>query len=715
MDLGTALQATGALKQRTAINTNDYLAFGGGLDVMDSPMTTPPGSLLGCLNYEPGVRGGYRRCDGYERMDGHPSPTDTPYVAIGVTPQYNVPVGTLVTESGSGATGVVAYIDDVNWYVVLTLTTGAFTGEGSTLTSTSGNTVTTSIPYINGAIDNTTAASYSHQKYIYLQSFIGPVGGSACSGPVRGAYPYKDTVYAFRDTAAGTAGTMWKSTSTGWQQVQLGRKVRFNAGVYSAEMAAPLEGTVLTGATSAATMTIKRIVLQTGTWGTDAAGYFIVSDITGAPVAGEALQNSGTTYMTYLSDAAQTLPAGGFYEFRTFNFNASQDPDSGFRLYGINAVGNAFEYDSQADTFVLIETGMSPDIPTHLEVHASSYLFLSFAGGSLQNSGYQLPLVWNAVFGADSRQVGEDVTFMREDVSGSLVVGTRRRIWMVTGIIVEQFQVLPYAPNNGALPNTCEIPGQMVFMEDRGFTTLAATVKYGNFEASSLSDKILKIVSPLIDTDPAVGATVSRKKNLYRVMFASGTMFCLGINAQGKFSGWTTVSLPTQVNGFYCGYSQGTQEQIERSFVTAANGYVYEVDKGNSFDGASIQHFLRLSYYASKNPNLFKRYRRIQTDLSPEGPCSLVMSVDYDNGNRSGQVNEPLDFIGNGGYWDVALWDQFNWDAPQYAQAAMKVEGEGYNIGLFFAGSSNTDSSVTLYGAALQWTPRIINRNTGAN
>jgi hypothetical protein len=62
----------------------------------------------------------------------------------------------------------------------------------------------------------------------------------------------------------------------------------------------------------------------------------------------------------------------------------------------------------------------------------------------------------------------------------------------------------------------------------------------------------------------------------------------------------------------------------------------------------------------------------------------------------------------------VALWDQFNWDGAQYTQAIMKLEGEGYNIGLFFAGNSNTDASITIYDASLQWSPRIINRNTGS-
>lgn len=714
MDLSTALARSGALRVRTQIKTADRYQFDGGLNLMDPPSEVLPGQLLGCLNYEPGVRGGYRRCDGYERIDGHPSPSDSPFTVVPTTTAYAPAPGVVVTESGSGATGITAYVDTTNNTLVLVGVTGVFVGIGSTLTSTAGTATTLGIPSVNNASTTQLSTEYYLQKYLYLQGSIGPVGGSSSSGAVLGACPYLANVYAFRNNAAGTAADMWVSSSTGWTKVALGIKVRFNAGIYSASMQAPAEGTVLTGATSGATMTIKRINAATGTWGTDAAGYFIVSSITGTPVANELLKVGTVTYMTYLSNAAQTLPSGGYYRFRTFNFNAGNNPASGFRMYGTNGVGNGFEYDAVNNTFTLIETGMSPDTPDHLEVHAS-YLFYSFPGGSLQNSGYQLPLNWNAVFGASSRSVGEDVTFMREDVSQTMVIGTRRRVWVLTGISIELFQIKVYSANTGAVANTDEQPGQIVFMEDRGFTTVSASAQYGDFEANSLSDLILNLIPNLVYSDTPIGAVTTRKKNLYRVMFKSGSVYMTGINAAGKFSGWTTGGVLVTPSCFIGGFTQqSTGVQIERSFMGSTNGYLYEIDKGYSFDGQNMQHFLRLAYNSSRSPDEFKRYRRIQIDLTPEGPLSLFMSVDYDYGNRSGQANQPLSYSGNGGFWDVATWDQFNWDGAQYAQALMKVEGEGYNIGLFFAGNSNNDAPMTLYGASLQWSPRVINRNTGS-
>lgn len=714
MDLTTAMQQSGAYKNRTVIQQADMFGFSGGLNIMDSPMLVKAGQLLGVLNYEPSVNGGYRRFDGFERIDGHLSPSDSIFYSVEVAPSYLPPIGTVITETGTGAFGTVCYVDTVNHYIVMTKVSGAFDGSGSLLTSAYGNTISLSAAYLNGGISDPVSSQYYLAKFTYLQGFIGPVGGAASSGDVRGSFPYLDTVYAFRDNLAGTAADMWRSTSGGWTKVALGIKVKFNAGIYSASMQPPPEGTILVGATSGATMTIKRLATQLGSWGTDAQGYFIVASITGTPTPGELLKVAGVTYMTYLSNATQTLKPGGKFHFRTYNFNASQNPSTGFRLYGVNGQDFGFEYDSYTDTFVQIETGMTDDTPAHLEVHGD-YLFYAFKGGSLQNSGYQRPIIWNAVFGADARSVGEDVTFLREDVSQTLVIGTRRRVWNLTGISTELFQIKVFSANTGSFEFSDENPGHIVFAEDRGITTVESTAAYGNFEASSLSDKILDLITTLIRDDVIVGAAVTRKKNLYRLMFRSGTVLVLTVNADGSFGGWTEGIYPRTPTCYVSGFGQGVNAgpMVERCFMGCSDGYLYEMDKGRSFDGETVQHFLRFTYYDSRKPDMFKRYRMLTVDVQPEGSCTLQIGVDYDYGNRQGQTNQTLDFSGDGGFWNVAIWDQFVWSASIYTQAKMKVEGEGVNVGLFFSGQGINDSPITLYSASLQWTPRVINRNTG--
>lgn len=702
MDLGTALSSTGALKVKNSVVATDYYPFRGGLDLMDPPMSIPAGSVIGCQNFEPAIRGGYRRSDGYERFDGHPSPSDATFITLALNTVAGIAAGQTATQGA--VTGTVAYVDATNLAAVLVSVSGTFVVGSVTIGA---NPFTVTAVYANAGATTALTATYQLQKFLYLQQAISALPYTK----VLGVFPYLSTVYAI--ASDGTQGHLYKATTTGWQEVPLGIKIQFTAGVYSSSMEPPAEGTVCTGSTSGATFTINRINAMTGTWGTDAAGWIVTSSITGTPVAGETFKNGTTTLFTYQSNAAQTLPASGNYEFRVFNFNAAQNPDTGYRLYAVNGVGQGFEFEGTQSVFCNIDTGMSPDTPTHLEVHAS-YLFFSFPGGSLQNSGYQYPLNWNPVFGASARSVGEDVTFLKEDISETLIIGTRKRVWTLTGISTELFQIQVYAANTGAIQWSVEQPGQIIFMEDRGFTTVSASQEYGDFEANSLSDAILTLATSLAANDTPVGAIVTRKKNLYRIAFASGAVLALGMNAKGQFTGWTECGYPIAPVLYVCGYTQGsTGPQQERAFMADDTGTVYEIDKGWTFDGSAVNAFMKLAYYSSKSPDIYKRYRRLRVDLQPEGWLALTLAVDFDYGNRTAQNNFPLQFTTPGGIWDVALWDTFLWDAPQYTQAVMKVEGEGYNIGLFFSSSAATDFPYTLYGASLQWSRRILNRNTG--
>jgi hypothetical protein len=712
MDFGTALASQGKGALRNVIRTSKPFSATGGLNVMDAPALIPPGELLGCQNYEPGMLGGYRRFDGYERFDGHTSPSDAPYVSVAFSNHAFAPApGATVTESGSGATGTLAYLDPVNYVLVLVNVSGTFVGNGSTLTSGT-TTPSVGLPITNGGLTTALSDSYYYQKWLYFQSSIATVGGASCSGGVLAVWPHASGVYAWRNNSGGTQALMFKATTSGWVQIALGIKVRYKAGVYAASMQQMPEGTVLVGATSGATMTVKRVATLTGTWGTDAAGYFIVSAITGTPTANELLKVAGVTYCTYVSNAAQTIPPGGSYYLRSHNFNFDQNPLSGFRIYGTNGVGNGFEYDPVNDVYVAIETGMTTDTPTHLNIHAN-YLFYGFPGGSLQNSGYQLPLNWNPVFGADARSVGADITFMREDVSESMIIGTRRQLWILVGQQVEQFQIRVYSENTGAYEKTDEMPGQIVFAEDRGITTVAASAQYGNFSAASLTNKILDIVTAAFANDTPVGAILTRKKNLYRLIFASGNVLCLAINATGQFAGWTQGTYVHQPTCTFAGFWEDANgKEVERAFLGGANGYVYELDKGRSFDGQVLDHFLKFAYWNLGIPSTFSRYRWVQIDVRPEGSSSVSVGADCDYGNRTGQTMPTDSLGGGGGLWDVAKWDQFIWDAPAYAGLAVKLELEGYNISVAMSGSSVNDTPFTITSMMYQYSPRIINRNT---
>jgi len=58
---------------------SDFYPFGGGLNLIDSPLSSEPGQVQNALNYEIGFAGGYKRIGGYETRDGRPSAAETAY------------------------------------------------------------------------------------------------------------------------------------------------------------------------------------------------------------------------------------------------------------------------------------------------------------------------------------------------------------------------------------------------------------------------------------------------------------------------------------------------------------------------------------------------------------------------------------------------------------------------------------------------------------
>lgn len=141
----------------------------GGVDEETPPLSIPPGSLIGCLNYE-SAPSGYRRIDGYERFDGRPAPSDatlgydpatqadltsldalatTRRNAITVVPGSGAVRGVLWFEgklhawrdSGGGTQGIAYYSSSAGWTAHALGKQLPFT-SGGTYEIVAGNTIT---------------------------------------------------------------------------------------------------------------------------------------------------------------------------------------------------------------------------------------------------------------------------------------------------------------------------------------------------------------------------------------------------------------------------------------------------------------------------------------------------------------------------------------------------------------------------------------------
>lgn len=287
-----------------------YYGLQGGLDLVTPAIQVPPGRAIAAVNYEPNPRG-YQRIDGFERLDGHPKPSEASYWVLGFdASDTEVQEGDTVTGGTSSATGV-ALIDgvvesgsyvggDAAGYLVLTAVSGTFQDDEDLEVSAAKVAEADGVAIERGALTDENDSTWYQDAIETARDNISAVPGS---GPVRGVHVYKGDVYAFRDNAGGTAGVMHKATASGWSAQSLGSEIPFRAG--TAEFA---EGETLTGGSSSATATIERVVAESGGWSSawsEVATRFPVSGVTSA-VAITALNETDIAFFDAANDDLRT-------------------------------------------------------------------------------------------------------------------------------------------------------------------------------------------------------------------------------------------------------------------------------------------------------------------------------------------------------------------------------------------------------------------------
>lgn len=688
----------------TRVNDEDYYSLEGGLNLVAASLKVKPGELLGCLNFEAKVEGGYRRSAGYERFDGRTLPSQAPYWVVAFDAQGNVAndaiVGATITAASGGTAVVLKFEDDDNdgiGEIIVGRLTGTWTDD-TALSSGAFSALLDGAPVQNSTTTDERDLEYHALATADQRAQIAALPGS---GPVRGVVLYRGLTYAFRDNAGGTACVMYVESSSGWTAVALGWKLKFTAG----QAAGIAEGDTLTGNTSGATATVRRIVITSGTFsGNDAAGYLILTGLASGPYQNsESLRVGGTNRATADgASAAQTLAPGGRYEFRVRNFYGHTRTT---RLYGVDGVNRGFEFQDGAGAFFCqIETGMTNDAPQYLAVHQNQ-LWYAFQGGSIQKSGVFDPAQWTILTGAAELGIGDEPTGFLEEVGTVLFVFARNITKYIEGT-ADGYAMRDYNIEVGAMPWTIQRIGQGTYLDDRGFATLATTDRFGNYAGNSISSKVAPLITELKAI--ATASCISKNQNLYRCFFSDGQIVSITMRDRAPIAhlrcDWGRV--------VRCIFSGELVSGAERIVFGSDDGYVYVADSGTSFDGAPITAFLRLPFHHSRAPARIKRYRRAEFDIVTEGSCEVSIGVDYTYARTDvpGDPVHNVDLIAGGGFWDVSRWDQFRWNSGYQGRVAIKLEGSGQNLSFLISSESTLHASYAVDGVSLQQSFRRLER-----
>lgn len=679
---------------QTAPVRYDAFRMAGGLDLVTPTLAINPSVARSAQNFEISVTGGYTRIAGYERFDGRTSPSTAVFAQITLSSVAGLAVGNTIVNAGATASGVVVAISGTNIYY--TKAVGSFSvGQTVLVGATTIGTVQTTTIYVT---DAATQATYTAAAADVYRADIGVVPGS---GPVRGVVYYNNAVYAWRNNVGGTAMAIYKSSSTGWQAVALGFELPFTAGASTGIVA----GDTVYGAVSGATGVVSRVVLENGTTWVGGSGRLILSSVSGTFQTSEGLRphaGAGPDHATSAGTAtAITLAPNGRVQTveGTFGSNVAT------RVYGCDGVNRGFEFDGTV--FVPIKTGMTNDKPANVSLH-KNFLFFSF-GASVQNSGVGTPYVWSPIFGANEIVLPEPVTGLLtlpgSVSSGSLAIFSRNNTYILYGTGTATWNLVPFNAGVGAAAYTAQTMEDAYHLDDRGVTKVQTTLSYGNFDASTLTMAIRPFIQARRNLATASG--LNREKSQYRLFYSDGYGLYITV-VNGKVQGSMPVLFPDPV---FCWCDGESANGSEVSYYGGNQGYVYKMDAGTSFDGASIEAFFTLNYGAQGSSRVYKRYRRASLEITGSGYASFYFgyslaygttAVDQQSGSTYNQYTTSF----SQATWDNFTWDAFVWDGVTLSPSEVECVGTGENIALTVTSNSKINQPFTVNSAVLHYSVR---------
>ncbi len=677
--------------------TGQGVTYPGGLDLTTPSLSLQPGALRGCVNYECAQSGGYSRIKGYERSDGRAAPSDAAYQIIQLVSFTNIPTaGQSVTQAVSGATGTIIAISNVtgSYYVAVTQVVGAFDyshaiSVGATPIGTATTPTTIVTPLVN--------AQYLAAAADVYRALIGAVPGSGnVTGVVGMAFSGLDNVYAFRPNVGGTAVALYKQSAAGWVLVPFFNSVSFSAG----GIVEPADGTTLTQ--GGVTATIKRVMTQSGIWASStAAGVFVVANPTGGNFSAGAATIGGVTVTLAGIQTAITLAPGGRFEFVKSNFSGQSATR---RIYGCDGVNKAFEFDGE--TLAPITTGLTNDAPSHIASH-KNMLFLSYQS-SVIHSGIGVPFKYSALDGGGEIATGDVVTGMitmpGDQSSAALSVFQRSNTSILYGTSEADFNFVSLNTGAGALAYSAQNMFDTFVFDDLGVITLRATLNYGNFLSNTLTKNILPFV--LQQRQKVTATACMRSKSQYRTFFSDGYALWLTMVNQ-QYLGPAIILFPNPV---YCVDEGETITGDEFAYFGSndGDGYVYQMEKGTSFDGESIDAYITLAWDAIKSPRILKRFRAASIEI--QGTAYASVQFGYQLGYGSPNIGQPtaVEYPSNfsGAFWDQFTWDAFVWDGQTLSPTDVDVTGTAENIQVTITSTTNYIDAFTVNSIIHQYSSR---------
>ena len=718
--------------------------MGGGLNLTAPPIARnrTPGSLIGCLNYESRLEG-YRRIDGYERFDGRPSPSTAEKAAgsqdrrdtIQEVPGKGDILGiwryqgrTYAFRHQEGGTVKAFRSSPTGWRELslgslvsfeggsgVPLAEGTvITGQGSNASARVNALIVESGNWEHGTasgwivVDPTTENRFLNGELIFS-------GRAAASDD---GLTYSGTLYAAELANSGLGYTPGKGVLT--QLSDSPAAFPTDADIRSLSLSGSNVMELTVEISTGEDLSAKELVLEDEAFRFDEADKtsgglttyrWTVNNVIRARIwkkhgirvrvrdRGYTPTESRIISNSEVSDQ-QITSGGGESNFRfiTHNFQGQAGQE---RMYAVTGEGPAFEFDGEI--FVELRTGVEDDRPIFVAEH-QNHLFLGYRNGSVIHSGLGKPRNFEAIEGAAELTIGDRMTGLVSGYKDSLFVFGRNKTAVLKGTSAADWRLPILSKEAGCMEGSADLLDQPIVFDDRGVRLMTATETFGDFSVATASESI----RPYLDFKREAGvipvmSVRVRNKSQYRLFFSDGDVLVMTIIPRGNF-----LSREYTISSFDLAKQGRTEPGVvnhacsvedpdgrEKIFFSMKNsGYVYEMDRGSSFDGAAITAYVRFPYNDLRLPHIVKRFRKVQLECDSIYRSRFLLGANFDD-DLAEEVPEEFSVQGRSSRWNEKAWDEFEWNSAPERVTHARLSGRGRNVSIVIYSESQPPHTFT--------------------
>lgn len=382
------------------------------------------------------------------------------------------------------------------------------------------------------------------------------------------------------------------------------------------------------------------------------------------------------------------------------------------QLIWVDGVSDVHIYNGT--TITLVTSTTAPTLPagvypTHCGVWQGR-LFLAYPKGSIYFSVIGDPTDFDPVSGAGMFDIGDDLTGFSVTPGGDLLLAMRNQLDFITDTTASavgsafSFDRRTFSHKSGAIANTVQrMLGTLYYADDRGVTTLEATDTYGDFAANSLAKKVERTYQA--QKANIVLSIVSRQDNQY-ILFFNGPDVAEGLvfSFKGKrIKGATKIKLKHKV---FCSAAGKSTSYQDRTFFGGADGYVYQLFTGTSFDGEIINASLATSFHHYGTPTRWKHFRDLTLEVTGEPHTSISYRAEFDYNElyQPTTVAQVSETASTGGIWGASVWGAFYWGGNTITRIKNKILGYGSNMRVLIVTADKYKTPHSLHNMTVQYT-----------